>query len=396
VARLLRQQRDVMLGPIRSAGPSLAAALLAVPSAAPGQTVHYAYDAAGRLSVVANPHGDLAVYEYDAVGNLVSIKRVGVADVSDPVVIAHVTPGVAARGTVVSIFGKGFGASADANAVAFNGVPATVLTASPTRVTARVPANATTGPIRLTTSGGTATSKVFHVLSALTITPPTAVVAPHGSVRFLASGDGGQGVRWSVDRVAGGDARRGTISADGVYVAPETLPPGGVRVTATSVADSAVEATALVSVMAPRPLFVAAEPRVVGFPAPFLHVELTTTASVAVTANTAFAMAAPVALRIAPVILTVTPDAAARGETMRLVITGAGFEGATRLEFWTTAALDTAVTVNDLVISADGNEATASIAVSPDAALGPRIVRIITPAGSSGDAVSGENVFIVR
>lgn len=385
-----------MHSPIRSVGPSLAAALLGVPSAAPGQTVHYAYDAAGRLSVVADPRGDLAVYEYDAVGNLLSIQRIEVGDVPDSVVIAHVTPGIAPPGAVVSVFGKGFGASVDTNAVAFNGVAATVLTASPTRLTVRVPANATTGPIHLTTPLGAATSKVFHVLGALSITPPTAVVAPRGSVQFVASGDGAQGVRWSVDRVTGGDARRGTITADGVYVAPESLPPGGVRVIATSVVDSALEAAAQVSLIASRPLFVAAEPLVVAFPAPSPHVELTATASVDVTPNTTFATAAPVALRVAPVILSVTPAAAARGETMRLVITGAGFEGGTRLEFWTASGPDAAVAVSDLAMSADGAEATANIALTLDAALGPRIVRIVTPAGSSGDAVAGENVFIVR
>jgi hypothetical protein len=384
-----------MHGPIRSVGPGVAAALLALPSAAPGQTVHYAYDAAGRLSVVADPRGDLAVYEYDAVGNLLSIQRIGVAEVAEHVVIAHVTPGIAPRGAVVSIFGKGFGSSADANAVTFNGVPAAVLTASPTRLTVRVPTNATTGPIHVSTPLGAASSKVFHVLGALSVMPPTAIVAPRGSVRFVVTGDGAQGVRWSVDRVAGGDARRGTISADGVYVAPETLPPGGVRITATSLVDSGVEATAHVSLIASRPLFVAADPLVVAFPAPSPHVQLRAIASVAVTTNTAFAMAAPVALRVAPVILAVTPDAAARGETARLVITGTGFEGATHLEFWTTAGPDAAIAVSDLVI-VDGNQAAASIAVSPDAALGPRIVRIVTPAGASGDAVSGENVFVVR
>jgi hypothetical protein len=132
------------------------------------------------------------------------------------------------------------------------------------------------------------------------------------------------------------------------------------------------------------------------FPAPSPHVELTTTASVGVAANTAFAVAAPLALRVAPVILRVAPSAAARGETVRLVVTGAGFEGATRLEFLTEAGPDVALVATDLAISADGNEATADLAVSVGAALGPRIVRIVTPAGTSGDAVSGDNVFIVH
>lgn len=368
-----------MHGSIRRVGPTLAAAL-AVPALAPAQTVHYAYDAAGRLAVVADPRGDLAVYDYDAVGNLLAIRRIAVSELAGAVVVAHVSPGTAARGATVSIFGKGFGATPGANAVAFNDAPGAVLTASATRLTVRVPASATTGPIRLTTPLGTAISPVFHVLDTLTITPVTAIVAPHGSVRFAAAGGGIAGVRWSVDRVTGGDAQRGTISREGVYVAPSTLPPGGVRVTATSVHDPALEATADVRMIASRPLFIAAEPLVVTFPA----------------RRTVFALATPVALRVAPVILGTMPSAAARGETVRLVLTGVGFHGATALEFWNATGADAGVAAAGLVISADGGEATADVAVSPDAAPGPRIVRIVTPTRASGDAVPGENVFTVR
>jgi YD repeat-containing protein len=355
------------------------AVVLAVPTASPGQLVHYAYDAAGRLSVVADARGDVAVYHYDAVGNLLSIQRIDVGDVPDAVVIAHVSPGVGPRGATVSLFGKGFGAFASANAVTFNDVPAEVVTASPTRLTVRVPASATTGPIRLTTPLGSATSPVFHVLGALTVAPSSAVVAPGGSVRFSAVGEDASSVRWSVDRVVGGDAERGTIGLDGVYSAPQTLAPTGVRVTATSVIDPTVEASAHVSMIASRPFFVAAE-----------------SISVGVLTSAGFAMAAPLALRVAPVILIVTPSAAVRGETTRLTLTGTGFEGATRLEFWTAAGPDAAVDATGLVISADGREATADVAVAPGAAAGPRVVRLFTAAGASGDAVPGENVLVIR
>jgi hypothetical protein len=151
-----------MHGPIRSVLPPLVAVLLALPVAVPGEVVQYAYDAAGRLSVVADPRGDLAVYDYDAVGNLVSIRRIGVGDAADAVVIAHLAPDVASRGATVSIFGKGFGATADANALTFNGARAVILTASATRLTARVPADATTGPLHLTAPLGAATSRTFR------------------------------------------------------------------------------------------------------------------------------------------------------------------------------------------------------------------------------------------
>ena len=378
MARPLRQQLPVMHHHLRRLASGLAV-VLAAPTASPGQLVHYAYDAAGRLSVVADPRGDLAVYQYDAVGNLLSIQRIDVGTIPDSVVIAHVSPGVAPRGATVSLFGKGFGSFASANAVSFNDVPAAVLTASSTRLTVRVPPGATTGPIRLTTPLGSATSPVFHVLGALSVTPSTAVVAPGGSVAFSVVGNDASSVRWSVDRVVGGDAERGTIGVDGVYVAPQTLAPTGVRVTATSLIDPMVESTARVSMITSRPFFVAAE-----------------SISVGVLTNAGFAMAAPLALRVAPVILAVTPSAAARGETMSLSVGGTGFEGATRLEFWTPAGPDAAVAATRLAISADGHQATADVAVAHDAAVGPRVVRIFTPAGPSGDAVFGENVLLIR
>ncbi len=365
-----------MHGPVRRVGLPLAAALLLLPADTRGQTVHYAYDAAGRLSVVADPRGDLAIYDYDAVGNLLSIRRIAVGDVADPVVIALVSPSAATRGAIVSIFGKGFGAAAETNGVAFNGAAAEVLVASPTRLTVRVPATATTGAIRVTTPFGTTTSPAFQILDTLGITPAAAIVAPRGRVVFSASGD----VRWSVDRVPGGDAQRGTISRDGVYVAPETLPQTGIRVIATSLVDAALEASARVTMITSRPLFVVGGPLGVGFRSP----------------DTIFRAAAPVGLRVAPVILALTPSSAARGETTRVGITGIGFAGATRLELRTASGIDPAIVATNLTVSADGSEAAADIALAAGAPLGPRVVHIVTPSGSSGDAVPGQNVFVVR
>jgi hypothetical protein len=56
-------------------------------------------------------------------------------------------------------------------------------------------------------------------------------------------------VIWSVNGVTGGSAQAGTISADGLYMAPADLPQGGTaQVTATSHADSSKFATASVSI----------------------------------------------------------------------------------------------------------------------------------------------------
>jgi hypothetical protein len=153
-----------------------------------------------------------------------------------------------------------------------------------------------------------------------------------------------------------------------------------VRVTATSVHDPAIEATARVSLIAARPLFVVARP----------------VSSAGVAATTAFATAAPLAVRVAPVVIDVTPAAGARGDTVHVTVTGAGLDGATRLEFLAGTTADPALAVTGLAISPDGREARADIAIAADAGLGPRVVRVVTPTGSSGAAGLGDNVFTVR
>jgi YD repeat-containing protein len=370
----MRRHARIVLG-------TVIAILLAITPTARSQTVHYAYDAAGRLSVVADAQGDVAVYDYDAVGNLLSIRRVAVAGAPQAVVIGLVAPAAARRGSTISIFGKGFAATPVGNSVTVNGAPAPVLTAAPTRLTVTVPPDATTGPVRLTAPLGTAASpEPLRILGALAITPPTAVVAPGGSIRLTAAGEGLRAVRWSVDGFAGGDAQRGTITSDGLYTAPTTPRSSRVRITATSLDDVAVEASADVSLMAPRPLFVVARSSV----------------SVGVTRAATFAMAAPLTLRVAPVIASVSPSSATRGDTLRVTVIGAGLDGATRLEFLAGADADPALVVTGLTPAADGREAAADVTIAAGAAVGPRTVRLVTPSGTSGDAALGDNVFTVR
>jgi Lysyl oxidase len=71
------------------------------------------------------------------------------------------------------------------------------------------------------------------------------------------------GVTWSVNGIPGGEAGIGTVTPEGVYVAPATPPPAPVTIRATSVADPAVydEVTiTVVPVPDPVPLPVAPAP----------------------------------------------------------------------------------------------------------------------------------------
>ena len=81
------------------------------------------------------------------------------------------TPSSSSTGAHITISGRSF---LGASAVKFGGIGAGYHIDSPTRITATVPNNAGTGPISITSPGGTGTStNPFHVLPRLTSFSPT-------------------------------------------------------------------------------------------------------------------------------------------------------------------------------------------------------------------------------
>lgn len=92
---------------------------------------------------------------------------------------------------------------------------------------------------------------------AISLSPPTATVAPGGAQIFTASISGvgtlASGVGWSVNGAAGGNATVGTIMVNSansaVYTAPAEIPSSAsVTITATSVADPAKTGNATVTI----------------------------------------------------------------------------------------------------------------------------------------------------
>jgi Divergent InlB B-repeat domain len=89
--------------------------------------------------------------------------------VLSPPTIASLAPASGPVGTAVTINGTSF---TGATAVAFNGVSASFTVSSDTAIQTAVPVGATTGPVSVTTTGGTAQSS-----GAFTVVPPPAIAS---------------------------------------------------------------------------------------------------------------------------------------------------------------------------------------------------------------------------
>lgn len=101
-----------------------------------------------------------------------------------PLSITGFLPNSGNPGTVVTIRGTGFGASMDANKVAFNGVVASVVSVNDTMLVVQAPATGTTGP--LTVSAGThTTTGTVYTYQALSIHSISPANGPEGTNIYI-------------------------------------------------------------------------------------------------------------------------------------------------------------------------------------------------------------------
>lgn len=128
----------------------------------------YLYDDQGRLISVSDGTGATAVYNYDAVGNLLSIDRLTPPGGGIGIYLVNPITGPATQ--LCRVQGYGFDPVASNNIVKFNGVAATVSSATPYTLTVVVPAGASTGTVTVTNANGTASSpSSFTVVGSATI-----------------------------------------------------------------------------------------------------------------------------------------------------------------------------------------------------------------------------------
>jgi YD repeat-containing protein len=126
-------------------------------SAARGQVnFRYFYDGNGQLFRVLDSSGNLVEYDYDASGNPTQILRSTLA--TNSLAILNVVPARGTAGSTVTIYGQNFSSVASGNTVMFNGVAASVISASSTALVVSAPAAVTTGPVSVTVNGSTVTS----------------------------------------------------------------------------------------------------------------------------------------------------------------------------------------------------------------------------------------------
>ena len=182
----------------------------------------------------------------------------GTATVSiiPPPTITSVSPSLIQVGAfTLTVNGTGF---IPGSVVSFEGtsLPTTVVSSS--RLTATGSASTPKGDALVVVS--TPDSEVSNIFTVSVVSPPavTVSVSPaSASVRvrqtqqFTAtvSNTSTTAVTWKVNGITGGNTTVGTISASGLYRAPSSVPnPASVTVSATSVADPAKSASAVVMV----------------------------------------------------------------------------------------------------------------------------------------------------
>lgn len=131
-------------------------------------SVQYNYDALGRVIEVTNATTSQSTqYSYDAVGNITTTSTIPTGTLS----IAGTSINQAPAGSQITIYGTGFSTTPSSNAVAFNGVTATVVSSTTTQIVVIVPAGATTGLLTVTTTSST--SSANFAASSSANSPPT-------------------------------------------------------------------------------------------------------------------------------------------------------------------------------------------------------------------------------
>lgn len=248
----MTQRKNQVLGKtarIWLAGLLLLLVCIISTSAQQGGTTQYFYDDNGRLYAVVAPNGETAIYEYDATGNILAIRRLPAGTLT----LFSFNPHEGVPGDRVTFLGSGF--ATGQTTVFFNGMTAQVLESSATHVIAVVPDGATTGPITLTTPGGSITTSIPFTIRGMKVTPSAARLYLGDTLQLTSTVYSqvlSPAVRWSVGSVDGGNSIVGTVTATGFYTSPQRV--GTFIVRATLIEDPTIFAESQIEVRDPNNL----------------------------------------------------------------------------------------------------------------------------------------------
>lgn len=373
------------------------------PAHAQGGTSRYVYDNKGRLHAVVAPNGEANVYEYDAAGNITAIRR----NTASTLEVLGFSPRQGVPGNQVTIVGTGFGAGV--SAVAFNGVTAQIVSVNAPVVIATVPNGATTGPISVTTPGGTATTAAPFTVRGISVMPANETVLSGQTIQFVATVvlAGDQSVIWSVEGIEGGNSIVGTITPTGLYTAPALLitqTSATFRVRVASVAAPALVADAQVRVLNPdnglgslwTSVTVRLLPPTGALPASPISAGVTVRQLPSTGASPAAAISAGVTVTTGPQVSTVSPGNFTRGANAAITVVGTNLGGATAIKFIDgSGAVDPNITFTGLSVNGGGTSLTANVTVGASAALGQRIVVVLSPNSHSQTSNTGTNTIQV-
>jgi hypothetical protein len=225
----------------------------------PSQTNLFFYDNLGRLAVVVATNGtDAAFYSYDAVGNITAISRQTIGLLN----LFEFSPTTGSGSQLITLQGTGFSPTLINNTVLIGSVAATVVSATANQLQVRVPTNAVSGLISVSTPFGVFTnSATFNVLVSVSVSPSSVTLSGTATQQFTAvvHGTANQNVNWYIDGwiPAGSSSQFGLISTNGVYTAPISPPASGFvtiharSVVATSPLEDGVATVTLTSALGP-------------------------------------------------------------------------------------------------------------------------------------------------
>jgi hypothetical protein len=170
-------------------------------------------------------------------------------------VIVSFTPSTGVGGTTVTVTGKNFSTTDNANTVKFNGTDAVVSSETATEIVTTVPTGATTGKITVTVNGLTATSETDFVVSAViaSFSPTTGIV---GTTVTITGSNFSTNLAGNVVKFSGINA---TVTA-AISTQLTVTVPSGATTGKISVATNGVAATSTSDFIVPLPTIASFSP----------------------------------------------------------------------------------------------------------------------------------------